>query len=105
MNKEIEEMARDIQSAVNGCAIHWAELIAKYLTEQGYRQCKDKVVLDKEEWASLHEEYAKALYEKDKQAREETAREILTELYCTPKEKVENKIKELARFIGVEVEE
>jgi hypothetical protein len=37
--------------------------------------------------------------------RKETAEKILNELYCTPKERVESKIKELARFIGVEIKE
>ena len=32
----IEEMANDIQKAVNGCAKYWAELIAKHLIKQGY---------------------------------------------------------------------
>ena len=44
-----------------------------------------------------------------KQERKETVdkilEKILNALYCTPKEQVENKIKELARFIGVEIKE
>ena len=60
MDKEmIEEMAKDIQNAVNGCAKYWAEVIAKYLTEQGYRKLpKDSVVLTREE-------YEKIIHERD----------------------------------------
>jgi hypothetical protein len=47
--KQIEEMAKEIQKSVDGCANYWAKLIATYLYEQGYRNCKDKVVLSKEE--------------------------------------------------------
>ena len=53
----IEEMANDIQNAVNGCAKYWAEVIAKYLTEQGYRKLlKDNVVLSKEEYENIYEQ-------------------------------------------------
>ena len=60
--KQIEEMAKDIQNAVNGCAKYWAEVIAKYLTEQDYRKLpKDSVVLSREEYESLYtqEQYDK----------------------------------------------
>jgi hypothetical protein len=51
--KQIEEMAKEIQKSVDGCANYWAKLIATYLYEQGYRNVKDKVVLDKEEFDEL----------------------------------------------------
>ena len=55
--KQIEEMAKDIQNAVNGCAKYWAEVIAKYLVEQGYRKLpKDNVVLSKEELENIYEQ-------------------------------------------------
>jgi regulator of replication initiation timing len=51
--KQIEEMAREIQKSVDGCANYWAKLIATYLYEQGYRNVKDKVVSSKEEFDEL----------------------------------------------------
>ena len=48
--KQIEEMTKDIQNAVNGCAKYWAELIAKYMFTQGYRKLpEDSVVLSRGE--------------------------------------------------------
>ena len=43
--KQIEEMVKDIQNAVNGCAKHWAEVIAKYLTEQDYRKLPENAFI------------------------------------------------------------
>lgn len=53
-NKEVEEMTKEIQDAVDGCAnYYWAKLIAAHLYEQDYRNVKDKVVLDREEYERL----------------------------------------------------
>jgi FAD/FMN-containing dehydrogenase len=51
------------------------------------------------------QEFWKATVRTEQEASKETAEKILNELYCTPKEQIENKIKELARFIGVEIKE
>ena len=80
--------------------------VARVLYNAGYRKLpKDSVVLSKENYDKLchlayfgYDDY----YEK---GSKETAEKILNELYCTPKEQVESKIKELARLIGVEIKE
>ena len=43
MNKEkqIEEMASEIQKAVDGCASFWSRLIAEHLYNVGYRKASD----------------------------------------------------------------
>ena len=82
-NKEIEEMAKEIQKSVDGCANYWAKLIATHLYEQGYRNYKDKVVLDKEEYKKflkVNSELAvlkKSIPTIKAEARKETAREII----------------------------
>jgi hypothetical protein len=62
-NKQIEEMARDIEKYV---VRDWSKELyigsAEALYNAGYRQVKDKVVLDNEEWEVLHNDYAKSLY-------------------------------------------
>jgi hypothetical protein len=112
MNKEIEEMAKVIKdNAWKDIKEVEAVVCATELYEQGYRQCKDKVVLTREEHKIINhniehlESVCNDLEIRLEHARKETAEKILNELYCTPKEKVENKIKELARFIGVEIKE
>jgi hypothetical protein len=80
-NKQIEEMARKIDYAINNeCKLNnggtcgdclfdnkgdWncqSKMMASFLHGEGYRNVKDKVVLDKEEWEVLHNDYAKSLY-------------------------------------------
>jgi hypothetical protein len=79
---------------------------------------KDSIVLTKEEKQEYESLVKLLIYDKPIKSRvyefikdtkekesKETAEKILNELYCTPKEQVENKIKELARFIGVDIKE
>jgi hypothetical protein len=83
--------------------------IAESLVDKGWVKLpKDRVVLSKEEYNRTLEKFRKEIITLSQElvnSRKETPEEILNELYCTPKEQVENKIKELARFIGVEIKE
>lgn len=108
-NKEIEEMAKKIDYAINNeCKLNngktcedcsynnsgdWEcqnRMMASYLYGEGYRNCKDKVVLAKEEYEELRQErsdYITELQETHNEncrlrieledIRKETAREIL----------------------------
>jgi hypothetical protein len=116
--KQIEEMAREIQKSVDGCANYWAKLIATYLYEQGYRNCKDKVVLDKEEYDELRQErsdYITELQETHNEncklrieledIRKETAREIIEYLRDDGRKyEMWYLISKLRKQYGVEVE-
>lgn len=107
--KQIEEIAKDILSAYAVNKLY-SQDVAKSLYEQGYRKIeKDSVVIPNKitEETSAEDLIKIAKYNDKirKQANKETAEKILNELYCTPKEQVENKIKDLARFIGVEIKE
>lgn len=56
------------------------EYFAKKIIEEGYRNCKDKVVLSKEEWKQIKNSlyYSReALERKLEKARKETAKEII----------------------------
>lgn len=61
------------------CDIHDCySCFAILLYNAGYRKVgDDKIVMDKEEWETLHNDYAKALYNARKNERKETVREIL----------------------------
>lgn len=76
--KQIEELTNiimTIQTIYHEKAS--SEQIAQGLVNANCRIVgQGSVVLTEEEWANLHEDYAKALYEKDKQSRKETAKEI-----------------------------
>lgn len=63
-NKQIEELARDIyeQKSCDTSFEGNCEILAYDLVTLGYKNCKDKVVLSKEEWEVLHNDYAKSLY-------------------------------------------
>lgn len=118
----IEEMASDMNFA---CVKHDlypddAKEIAKALVILGYRNCKDKVVLRKEEFdedyvTKQDRDYwknkAEILGNKLKQARKETAKEIFTTIdhliindRATPLW-VKYVLIEIAKKYGVEVEE
>lgn len=104
--KQIEEMAKEIQKSVDGCASYWAKLIAKHLIEQGYYNCKDKIVLSKEELNTLInniEKSSEIKAEELEKVRKETVREILNEWRNTTFSEHFHKIKELAKQNGVEV--
>lgn len=81
--KQIKEITNEIRPILeNRTDIRYIpnldKPIAKELISLGYQKVdKDSVVLNQEEWKNLHEDYAKALYEKEKQTRKETAREII----------------------------
>lgn len=49
----VEEMAKDIGIAFQLSGTTRFGAVAEILVEQGYKNCKDKVVLSKEEWARL----------------------------------------------------
>lgn len=133
-NREIEEMARKIDYAINHeCKLNngescedcqydnngdWncqSQMMATYLQGEGYRNCKDKVVLDEEEYVE-NDRLMKLLEEKrldelksihkifDK-VRKETAKEIFQKLigytieedgwtWCISKENIEEIIKQ-----------
>ena len=122
--KQIEEMAKVlIEASCKGyecenCAfIHTLEeaestcFCLKNLYNAGYRKIPEgSVVLSKEEWETLHNDYAKALYNARRDERKETAREI----FAKEREFIYNKWKayitmndliEFAKQYGVEVEE
>lgn len=124
----IEEMAKDIQNAVNGCVKYWAEVIAKYLTEQDYRKLpKDSVVLTKDELEDkviiTKKEYDKLKYTFNcgypvyKQGLEEGSKETvekilnyIADLRIITNGKVcaydlVNQLEELAKQFGVEIKE
>lgn len=78
--QEIKEMAQDIAC---GC-VDLVEsscgdtpcyvCIARKLKDKNYRKIPENaVVLNQEEWAVLHNDYAKALYQKEVNTRKETA--------------------------------
>lgn len=80
------------------------------LTVEGLRKAVDeitrlnKVETELQELNAKYYNEAKDSRRKLKEASKETAEKILNELYCTPKEQVESKIKELARFLLFEKE-
>lgn len=101
IEKQIEQMAKDIGIAFQLAGTTRFSDVAEILIEQGYRNCKDKVVLNKEEYhekqlksmlySQMQEELAKAseLKSEEKNAiwveawnksQAQTAREILQEL-------------------------
>lgn len=124
--KEIEEMAKDIEKYV---VRDWSKVLyigsAEALYNAGYRNAKDKVVLSKEEYEELRQErsdYITELQEthnencrlriKLEDIRKETARQILSRAKNKMK-KVDGAIalnyaiaviEELAKEYGVEVE-
>lgn len=127
MNKQIEEMAKDIENAKRDI---WASVvtreededylwhsrrIAEHLTNLGYQKVdKDKeIVITKEEFNQIHANFFVSGIE---HGRNETAREILKEFlkefvvytcvgdYYTETE-INNKIQELAKQYGVEIKE
>ena len=55
--KQIEELARDIGIAFQLSGTTRFGAVAEILVEQGYRNCKDKVVLSKEEHIALINEF------------------------------------------------
>ena len=90
--KQIEEIAKEIHYGYwetcgkDSCAdcpanfhnVCEDKLIAEKLYNLGYRKIPEgSVVLSKEEWETLHNDYAKALYNARCDERKETAREIL----------------------------
>ena len=114
--KQIEEIAKEIESVKlygidnYGRKISHDSVLA--LAEELLKHYQPKllegsVVLSKEEWETLHNDYAKALYNARRDERKETAREILKELYEQIDEKtpkwVETQIKMKAKQFGVEV--
>ena len=130
----IEEMERDIPSDIVACNgkpnglhlyIEQKQEIAKAFYYQGYRQCKDKVVLSREEYEDLKiakdfdygyhdgESNMTSYYENIRlpEARKETAREILTEIAKRLHRAIMSgyweypKIEDLFEKYGVEVEE
>lgn len=73
---------------------------------------EDWVLISIEEFEKFSKEFRKdqatVEYLKNKigeQAHKKTIEKILNELYCTPKEQVESKIKEIAKQFGVEIKE
>lgn len=129
--KQIEEMAKIIALEMcptqkeyskfnNKATCYFAECkniknAVDKLTNAGYRKLlEDSVVITNDfelPFANKDEcEYWKSRCKEigdiaEENASKETAEKILNELYCTPKEKVENKIKELAKQFGVEIKE
>ena len=79
------------------------------LMSEGYRNCKDKVVLSKEEYEKLCHLAYFGYDDVKEQARNETAKEILKELYGQIDEKtpkwVETQVKMKAKQFGVEIKE
>lgn len=68
-------MTMPISDRANHCQ---AYMFAQKAFEAGYRKIPEgSVVLDQEEWATMHNDYAKAMYN----ARYQTAREIFVELF------------------------
>lgn len=104
-NKEIEEMAKEIQKSVDGCAEYWATLIAKHLIEQGYRNVKNKVVLTEEDLRQMIRARRICVDNMAITTRKETAKEILKSFeYCNDQTFYEQWLK-LAKEYGVEVKE
>lgn len=119
MNNQIEEMAKDIYWC-KSCDTSFEEnckLLAYDLVTLGYQKIdKDNVVLSREEWECLHNDYAKALYNARQNERKETAREIFNELKKKGAIHTEfdwndyleidiDDLKELAKQYGVEIKE
>jgi hypothetical protein len=134
----IEEMARDIYYAIqkecklntcghcNDCEFNVPEntneidcqsyLVSKILTQMNYRNCKDKVVLTREEHKIINhniehlESVCNDLEIRLEHARKETAREILTEIVKRLHRAIMSgyweypEIKDLFEKYGVEVE-
>ena len=115
--KQIEEMAKVIeeeQIRIANTTEGFQELMkkgvaychAKAFYNTGYRNCKDKVVLTKEQYKELtlaRQSIFKMLDERDDKARKETARGILKMLYTAmPKTNV---VVEIKRQYGVEVDD
>ena len=133
--KEIEEMARVVSMNCGECdtckflgkATNKIDCIdffaANELYEQGYRQCKDKVVLSREEYEEMiadikvsKEKLARIIDSAKDKARKETAEKILKEILFVKSVKgwqenkqlvefgnrIVDKIEELAKQFGVE---
>jgi hypothetical protein len=112
MNKEIEEMARDICNACKTrhncdkelCCM--CEVVAKELVKKYRKLPKDSVVLSMEEVFEFREDQAKVKFLKKQlqdQARKETAEKILKEVGKTCGDY--QWFKNLCKQFGVEIKE
>jgi hypothetical protein len=118
MNKEIEEIAKVIKdNAWKDIKEVEAVVCATELYEQGYRQCKDKVVLTKGAYESISSK-AKANVANAIEIRKETAEKIFEEIYmyvssdylCGLRNPYKDNnymglVKRLAKRFGVEIKE
>lgn len=115
--EQIEEIAKDIHRVCTACSGETFDEYtcdkcqAKLLIKKGYRKLsEDSVVLSREEWECLHNDYAKALYNARQNERKETAEKIFSELLKEfDKRKscgnVDVVVYELAKSLGVEIKE